>query len=146
MKKKIAGCLMVLLFATTAFAEWKVDFKEKYAKEGIDPAVVGAMKEGVLPVEIVENGLQLEGLNPQNLVKALYCAGANGQDVTDAAKKYNISEIIVAAGYKKSVEECGDQVADSQAYTPVATGGRASFGGAPTPAAGGGFASVSTFE
>jgi len=145
MRKKFFGCLMVLLFATVAFAEWKVDFKEKYTKEGIDQAVVDAMKEGALPVEIVETGLQLEGLNPQNLVKALYCAGANGQDITGAAQKYNITEIIVAAGYKKAIEECGKQVADSQAYTPVATGGRTSFGGAPTPSAGGAFASPNTF-
>lgn len=136
---------MVLLFATVAFAEWKVEFKDKYKKEGIDQAVVDAMKEGALPVEIVENGLQLEGLNPQNLIKALYCAGANGQDITEAAQKYKITEIIVAAGYKKAVEECGKQIADSQAYTPVAAGGRPSFGGAATPPGGGTFASPSTF-
>ncbi len=146
MKGKIIGCLLVVLCATAAWAEWKVDFKEKYAKEGIDQAVVDAMKEGALPVEIVESGLQLEGLNPQNLVKALYCAGANGQDVTSAAQKYNITEIIVAAGYKKAVEECGDRVADSQAYTPINQGGRASFGGEPKPAGSGVFASPSSFQ
>ena len=130
MKKGILGCLLVLLCATIALAEWQVEFKEKYAKEGIDQAVIDAMKEGALPIEIVETGLQLEGLNPQNLVKALYCAGANGQDITDAAKKYEISELVLAAGYKKSVEECGEIVADSQAYTPGRQAqGRTRFGG-----------------
>jgi hypothetical protein len=104
-----------------AFAEWLVDFRDTYVKEGIDKAVVIAMKEGANPDLIVENGLHLDGLNPQNLVKALYCAGAKGQDIRAAAEKYNISEVVVAAGYKKSVAECGDQVADSQAYTPYAT-------------------------
>ncbi len=146
MRRGIVGCLMVLVVATAAWAEWKVDFKEKYAKEGIDQAVVDAMKEGALPVEIVESGLQLEGLNPQNLVKALYCAGANGQDVTSAAQQYNINEIIIAAGYKKAVEECGDQVADSQAYSPLNQGGRVRFGGEPKPAGSGVFASPSTFQ
>lgn len=148
MKKIIIGCLLIVSTATVAFAEWKVEvFKENYAKEGIDQAVIDAMKEGALPEQIVETGIQLEGLNPQNLVKALYCAGANGQDITDAAIKYNISELIVAAGYKKSVEECGEQVADSQAYTPVATGGRVSFGGASTTTSGSYVSvSVSSFQ
>jgi hypothetical protein len=146
MKKHIIGCLLILSIATVALAEWKVEvFKENYAKEGIDQAVIDAMKEGALPVQIVETGLELEGLNPQNLVKALYCAGANGQDITSAALKYEISEEIIAAGYKKSVEECGEQVADSQAYTPVAAG-RPSFGGSPTPSSGSFPASIDSFE
>ena len=148
MKKFIIGCLLIVSTATVAFAEWKVEvFKENYAKEGIDQAVIDAMKEGALPEQIVETGIQLEGLNPQNLVKALYCAGANGQDITNAAIKYNISELIIAAGYKKSVEECGAQVADSQAYTPVTTGGRPSFGGASTVTSSSySSVSVSTFQ
>ncbi len=66
--------------------------------------------------------LELEGLNPQNLIKALYCAGAKGQDIREAAEKYNISEMILAAGFKKSKAECSDMVADAQAYTPVGLG------------------------
>lgn len=145
MKKQIIGCLLVLSVATVALAEWKVEaFKEDYTKQGIDQAVIAAMKEGALPEQIVETGLQLEGLNPQNLVKALYCAGANGQDITKASLKYEISELVIAAGYKKSVEECGKQVADSQAYTPVAAG-RTSFGGSPTTGSSSSSASPSSF-
>lgn len=122
MKRIVAACLLVLLSVTIACAEWLVQFRETYVAEGIDKAVENALKEGTLPDLIVENGLELEGLNPQNLIKALYCAGANGQDIRDAAEKYNIAEPIVAAGYKKSIAECGEQVADSQAYTPVESG------------------------
>jgi hypothetical protein len=107
---------------TIAFAEWLVDFRDTYVKDGIDKAVVVAMKGGANPDLIVENGMKFEGLNPENLVKALYCAGAKGQDVRAAAEKHNISELIVATGYKKAVAECNDQIADSQAYTPVASG------------------------
>jgi hypothetical protein len=127
MKTKMGVCLALVLCATAAFAEWKMDFPEQYRKEGIDKAVIAAIEQGALPVDIVENGLQLEGLNPQNLVKALYCAGANGKDIIAAAQQHEISEIILAAGYKKAIEECGDQIADSQAYTPIAMG----FTGAP---------------
>jgi len=122
MKKVAIACILVLMSVTIALAEWLVDFKDTYVKEGIDKAVVVALKGGANPDLIVENGLQLEGLNPENLVKALYCAGAKGQDIRTAAKKWNISEIIVAAGYKKSIAECDNVIADSQAYTPVATG------------------------
>jgi hypothetical protein len=122
MKKLGIACLVVLMTFSIALAEWLVDFRDTYVKEGIDKAVEHAMKGGASPDMIVENGLQLEGLNPQNLVKALYCAGAKGQDIRTAAEKYNISEVIVAAGYKKAIAECGDQVADAQAYTPVSSG------------------------
>jgi len=68
MKTKMGVCLALVLCATAAFAEWKMDFPEQYRKEGIDKAVIAAIEQGALPVDIVENGLQLEGLNPQNLV------------------------------------------------------------------------------
>lgn len=137
MKKKMIFCLALLLCATVAFAEWKVDFLEKYKKEGIDQAVLGAIQQGALPVEIVENGLQLEGLNPQNLIKALYCAGANGADITEAAKQYEISDLILSAGFEKATQECSDQIADAQAYTPAAIGSPR-FGGVPAPVRAGG--------
>ncbi len=120
MRKVALAILLVLMTFSIALAEWLVDFRETYTKEGIDIAVVDAMKEGATPNMIVENGLQMEALNPQNLVKALFCAGAKGQDIRDAAEKWKISEMIVAAGYKKSVAECGDMVADTQAYTVLA--------------------------
>lgn len=123
MKRFFLACVLVLCTVSIACAAWLVDFRNTYIAEGIDKAVENALKEGTTPDLIVENGLDLEGLNPQNLVKALYCAGANGQDVRAAAGKYNISEVIVAAGYKKSVAECGDVVADTQAYTPAGNRG-----------------------
>lgn len=122
MKKIWLACFLVMFGASMACAEWMVDFKNTYAKEGIDKAVENAMKEGKNPDAIVELGVEIQGLNPQNLVRALYCAGANGQDVRAAAEKFNISEPILVAGYKKAIDECGDRVTDSQAYTPVATG------------------------
>ncbi len=122
MKKIILASIIVLMSVSVALAEWLVDFRDTYSKEGIDKAVEVAMKGGANPDLIVENGLQLQGLNPENLIKALYCAGAKGQDIRDAAQKWDVSDLIVAAGFKKSVAECADKVADSQAYTPVATG------------------------
>ena len=142
--KKVLMALIALGFAATvACAEWLVDFTGNYAGKGIDFAVEEAIKAGIAPDAIVEKGLALENLNPQNLVKALYCAGANGQDITAAASKYQISELIIEAGYKKSVEECGDKVDDTQAFTPTATAAPA-FSGLPSSGGGGSFASPST--
>lgn len=122
MKRLVIACILVVFGFSTAFAEWMVDFKNTYTKEGIDKAVENALKEGQSPDAIVQLGVEIEGLNPQNLIRALYCAGANGQDVRAAAEKFSISEPILIAGYKKAIDECGDRVTDAQAYTPVATG------------------------
>ncbi len=119
MKKYFISILIVLLTFSLAYAEWLVSFEDTYNKEGIDDAVVVAMKEGANPEMIIEKGLSLDGLNPQNLVKALFCAGAEGKDIRDASTKWEISNLIVAAGYKKSVAECGNMVAEAQAYTPI---------------------------
>lgn len=140
MKGLLTACMLVLVSVSIACAEWQVDFRDTYVSEGIDKAVENAMKEGKTPDLIVENGLELEGLNPQNLIKALYCAGAKGQDIREAAQKYNISEMILAAGFKKSKAECSDMVADAQAYTPVGLG--PSFA-TPVSTRGGSFASPS---
>lgn len=135
MKKKVLFASVLVLFSVSlALAEWLTDFRDIYTREGIDPAVVEALKQGAGPEQIMENGLQLEGLNPQNLVKAMYCAGIRGDDIRAAGNKYGITDIIVVAGYKKSVEECGDRVVDTQAYTPTAT--VVSFAGPPAPGSG----------
>jgi hypothetical protein len=141
MKRLLLACVMVVMGVSVAGAEWVDDFRKTYADQGIDEAVENAMKDGKNPDVIVELGLEIEGLNPQNLIKALYCAGANGQDIRAAAEKRHISELIVAAGYKKSIDECGDRVADSQAFTPVVGPSFAT----PTAGRSGSFASPSTF-
>ncbi len=121
--RKIGIALAILLVTcSVALAEWLVDFRDTYTKQGIDEAVIVAMKEGIGPDLIVENSMQFEGLNPSNLVKALYCAGAQGQDIREAAEKWGISELLITAGYRKSIAECSDVVADAQPFTPVATG------------------------
>ena len=133
-KAMVLAVGLVLLTAALAWAEWLTDFRDIYEKDGIDPAVVEALRQGAGPEQIMENGLQLEGLNPQNLVKAMYCAGIRGDDIRAAGQQHGITDLVIVAGYKKSVEECGDRVVDTQAYTPVATA--VSFAGPPAPGGG----------
>lgn len=142
MKHLIISALLGVFFVSPAFADWIEDFTINFEKHGIEVAVPKALEEGKSPKDIVEEGLKLTDLNPQNLLKALYCSGAAGDDIKQAADENDISEIIVVAAFEKSVVECGDRVADSQAYTPA--GG---FAGMPSSGGDGGntYASPSTF-
>lgn len=134
MKKIILTIFILLINVTLSFANFSFVFVDTYKSKGIDDAVVEAMKQGVTPNLIVEYGLGIDDLNPQNLVKAMYCAGIPGNEVRSSSLDNGISEMIVVAGYKKSVEECGDKLADSQAYTPVSSS--IMFSGPPSPGSG----------
>lgn len=129
MKKIFLLILIPTLTASLALAAWNDNFQLTYQKEGIDKAVIAALEEGIPPNSIVIAGQTLDGLNPQNLLKALYCAGADGNDIGKAALDNGISELILTAAYEKSIEECKDQLADTQAYTPVQG---PNFAGMPT--------------
>ena len=133
MKHIVISAFLSILLATPAFADWIEDFNVNLDTQGIEVAVAKALEEGKTPTEIVDRATQIEGLNPQNVLKALYCEGAAGDDIKIAADSAGISDLILLAAFDKSVVECGDQVADSQAYTPVAQGPR--FAGIPAPAA-----------
>jgi hypothetical protein len=153
--------------ATTAAepASWTVDagsrparlgdywdtFYKNYKTMGIDKATILALTEGVQPAALIEAGLALENLNPQNLIKAMYCAGYNGDDIKKACDQYGISELVLVSGFKKSRAECSqdcrdpdgddtqaytpaDPEADTQPYTPAAGPAMA---GVPSPSSGG---------
>ena len=124
MKELVPACILVLTAATFAFAGWVEDFQGEYQRSGIDPAVVAALKAGIQPADIIVEGLKIEGLNPVNLIQALYCAGVPGDDIGPAALEAGISQLVLSAGYEQSVARCGSAVTDTQAYTPVTpTGG-----------------------
>ena len=128
MKKIIISVLLGVFVATTSFADWIEDFSVNNQSQGVEVAVAEALKIGMDPTSIVDEGLKIAGINPQQLLKALYCEGVDGDDVKAAADSAGISDIILVAAFEKSLVECGDVVADSQAYTPVA---RATFAGMP---------------
>ena len=142
MKHIIISAFLSILLVSPALADWIEDFNVNLDTQGIEVAVAKALEEGKTPTEIVDRATQIEGLNPQNVLKALYCEGAAGDDIKIAADTAGISELILLAAFDKSVAECGDAVADSQAYTPVGP----SFAGLPSPASRTNrTASVSTF-
>jgi len=144
MKRIITALIILGLSASVANADWLGNFMENYKNSNIDQAVEKAVEEGVAPDDIVKNGLTIKTLSPPDLVKALYCAGVSGQDVYSAAENNNVSELIVTAGFKKSTEECGESVTDTQPYTPGGRQGRG-FGGANRGQRGKPFASPSAF-
>jgi hypothetical protein len=119
--------------ASFACADWLSDFQDTYINKSIDLAVENAMKEGIKPDVIAGKSLAFdEKLNPENLINALYCTGVTGQEVYGIAQEYNISDLIVTAGFNKCVAGCGDRVADTQPYTPGSPAGGKNFP-RPTP-------------
>ncbi|PHR26296.1 MAG: hypothetical protein COA36_12510 [Desulfotalea sp.] len=144
MKYLITSLLLIGLTVSVAQADWLDDFTNSYKTENIDKAVDNAIQDGITPNLIVEHGLTITTINPQNIVKALYCAGVSGEDIYTAAQNNNISTLIITAGFQKSTVECGDKVADTQAYTPAGRQGRG-FGGTDSGPRGRLFASPSTF-
>ena len=122
MKRILFAVILIPLVCTAASAEWQSDFNENYTSRGIDQAVEVALQGGVDPDSITREAHSLAGLSQQNLVKALYCAGVRGKDIRDAAANNEISDSNVTAGYKMSLAECRDAVAESKGYTPVAEG------------------------
>jgi len=142
MQRIVISTLLGFFLVTPALADWIEDFSINFEDKGIEYAVPKALEEGKTPYDIITEGVKITALNPQNLLKALYCSGAAGDDIKAGADANDISEIIVVAAFKKSIVECGDAVADSQAYTPSGP----SFAGPPSGGGGGNsFASPSTF-
>ena len=104
MKRKIVLLTVcALLIATLAKANWLDDFISEFQKSGIDEAVKVALNQGAVPDEIMDNGLKFKELNPQNLVKAMYCGGIRGDDIRAAGQKYDVSDLIIIAGYKRAL-------------------------------------------
>ena len=101
-----------------AISEWVADFTKSYNENGIYQAVAEVFEDGRTPEEIVTHA-QVEGVNPQNLVAALFCAGAKPEDIRSASEGAGFSEMIVVAGFETAKTVCGDEIADTQAYTPI---------------------------
>ena len=146
MKKVLLACVLVLVTCSFALADWTENFAADYQELGVDQAVLNAMKDGGSPEQIVQVGMQVEGLNPVQLVQSLYCAGASGPDIEQAAFNAGLSGLIISAAYEESVASCADAVVDTQAYTPADTRTYASdFAGTTGVTTRVGFASDSTF-
>ena len=97
-------------------------FAEAWNDESIDEAVLLALKNGSTPDAILQQGINLYEINPQNVIRAMYCAGINGEHIEESALNYGLTKEIVSAGYKKSVDECREILVDSQGYIPASAG------------------------
>lgn len=100
----------------TAAISWVDMFHNVYHEKSIDHAVIFALQEGKSPEEIIKISITISGLNTQNIIRALYCAGADGWDIKKAAAKYGIPEATVVVGYKKNIDECTTTDAFSKTY------------------------------
>ncbi len=101
MKKIIISTLLGIFVATSSFADWIENFSVNNQTQGVEVAVAEALKAGMDPTSIVDEGLKIAGINPQHLLKALYCEGTDGDDVKAAADSAGISDLILVAAFEK---------------------------------------------
>ncbi|MCF8055328.1 MAG: hypothetical protein K9K37_01655 [Desulfocapsa sp.] len=109
--------LLSFFWAATASAtdtEWKEIFDSTYQDKGIQVAVEKVLKEGVTPESIIHQGLTIDGLLAQDIVKSLYCAGVEGEDIEAACQTIGIPELIVVTAHEKATEECFDPLNPTQ--------------------------------
>lgn len=145
MKKNIAGVVLIaMMTASFAFADtdWIEDFKKVYSEKGVDGAVEITLAKGVSPEDILKYWLEMTEINPAGqeftpdiIIRALLCAGINGEEITKIAEFLKVPEEDVVIGYKNSVSRCGDGLVDSQTYSqtfnPMGNSGSMVAGGTP---------------
>ena len=127
--------LFCILCAATAYASWQDVFHSTYQEEGIQQAVTMAFTEGASPEAIINEGLTIQGVATQGMISAIYCSGADGNDIKKASDAAGIAASILVAAYNQSINECGDTVQQTTAPTSEAT--VLNFTGMPSPASSG---------
>jgi len=100
-----------------AIAEWVGDFVKSYNENGVYVAVEEVVDGGYTPLEITVTAMeQIEGINPNGLVAALFCAGAKYDEIRLASIEAGISDMIMLSGFETAKTVCGDNLQDTQAY------------------------------
>ena len=97
---------ILLVIPSLALAAWTDDFLHDYEKLGIDRAVEKALANNITPKLIIAFIIDNDQINNKETLKALYCAGANRDDVHAAAVKLGISERELANALEESIAEC----------------------------------------
>ena len=105
-----------------AISEWVADFTKSYNENGIYQAVAEIFEDGLTPEESFPEIMNVKGINPQNLVAAAYCAGAKHEDIRKASEDVGIPDMIIKKGWETAMTVCGDDIAATQAYTPLGPG------------------------
>ena len=110
--KKFLLCFVLLFIAPTmALAAWTDDFLQIRERDGLDNAVEDALHNGISPQEIlifVENN---KNINEDMTLRALYCSGSDPNQVSRAAAEIGVKKKRIEKVLKKSVAECGTELA-----------------------------------
>ena len=118
MKKLLVSIIIVALWVSVAHADWAADFIASYETAGLELAVDKALQQGITPELIIATALSIDGVNPQTIIEALFLAGVDSEEITDAATKNKISSLVITAGLQQAN---GDLVAATQIYSPTGT-------------------------
>lgn len=129
MKVRLLIFTLLLLGSTFSLAEdWQQAFRETYSSKGIDEAVVNALGTGASPDQIIKTGLPIEGLNPAELVKALFCALVPPAYIYDAAEVNRIEDETVQEGYELALAQCAEEMEERKLSSPAYLPGKQAAG------------------
>ena len=139
MKKHAVAMLLLFLWSSVTMAEdWSQTFRETYAAKGVDEAVVNALSSGITPDQILKTGLPIVGLQPAELIKALFCALVPPAYIYDAATVNSVKDETVLEGYELALAQCAEAMEEKENSAPVFLPGQQPAGiggsGAPPPA------------
>jgi len=129
LKKIFLSLLFLLAASTTILADGQGTFRETYAANGLDEAVITALSKGYSADQIIKFALPIEEITEENLVKSLFCALVPLDTIHKAAMTNKIPEKKVTAGYELALEECPDALEEKikvstprQAAPPLSPG------------------------
>ncbi len=133
---KLFFCFLTafLLTCSLAKADWSQTFRSTYGEKGVDTAVVTALGEGIAPVQIMQYGLIIEGLDYTELIKALFCALVMPATINEAAEVNQVPESTVSEGYQRALTQCAEEMEEQENIAPQTAFPGASPAGQGRPA------------
>ena len=109
-----AGLVALFFYIAPANAAMsQQEFLLSLQQDSTPVAVQTALSEGMSVEDIIKYSLAVEGINPYQILVALFQNGANSRDITQAATKFGISPVMIVA----ASEESQSGKSDTQAYT-----------------------------
>ena len=100
MKKIFFSLLAILITFSTASANWKETFLKDYSENGLNPAVMNALSQGIAPETIIETAMTIEGVNGAMVATAICDGGVPVNDLLNSLDLLGINR-------QTAIQSCG---------------------------------------
>ena len=111
MKKFLLCFILFFIAPSMAIAAWTDDFLRMTERNGLDNAVEDALHTGISPQEILFFVESNKSISEDMTLRALYCSGSDPNQVSRAAAEIGVKKKRIEKVLKKSVAECGTELA-----------------------------------